>query len=133
MPGDKADVHATKLPFTYRISKLSFPLQGCHSRYNCVVIFLKGLLFCIRERQLWSGGNESVEIRYVNGSFVAKTSATLPGVSRHTVTHAFYILPYCLKQLSGQHCTKNGIHIYTFNCTMYTYTPKSFLNTVPRP
>ena len=31
---------------------------------------------------LWSG-NESVEIRYVNGSFVAETSATLPGVPRH--------------------------------------------------
>ena len=35
-----------------------------------------------RERQLWSG-NESVEIRYVNGSFVAGTSASSPGVPRH--------------------------------------------------
>ena len=34
-----------------------------------------------RERQLWSG-NESVEIRYVNGSFVAGTSASSPGVPR---------------------------------------------------
>ena len=35
-----------------------------------------------RERQLWSG-NESVEIRYVNGIFVADTSAMLPVVPRH--------------------------------------------------
>ena len=34
-----------------------------------------------RERQLGSG-NEIVEIRYVNGSFVAKTSASSPGVPR---------------------------------------------------
>ena len=43
--GDEADVPATKLPFTYRILTLSFPLQRCRSRYNCVVIFLKGLFF----------------------------------------------------------------------------------------
>ena len=35
-----------------------------------------------RERQLWSG-NESVEIRYGNGSFVAGTSALSPGVPFH--------------------------------------------------
>ena len=35
-----------------------------------------------RQRQLWSG-NESVKIRYVNGSFVAGTSASSPGVPRH--------------------------------------------------
>ena len=44
-PGDVADVPATKLPFTYLISTLSFPLQSCRSRYNCVVIFLKELFF----------------------------------------------------------------------------------------
>ena len=44
-PSDKADVPTTKLPFTYRISTLSFPLQSCPSRYNYVVIFLKGLFF----------------------------------------------------------------------------------------
>ena len=81
-PGDEADVPATELPFTYRISAPSCPLQSCHSRYNSVVMFLQGLFFCIRERQLWSG-NESVEIRYVNDSSVAETSATLPGVHRH--------------------------------------------------
>ena len=48
-----------------------------------------------RERQLWSG-NESVEIRYVNGSFVAGTSASSPGLPRHihlllpTLTHYVY-------------------------------------------
>ena len=34
------------------------------------------------ERQLWSG-NESVQIWYVNSSFVAGTSALSPGVPRH--------------------------------------------------
>ena len=34
-----------------------------------------------RERQLWSG-NKSVEIRYVNGSYVAGTSALSLGVPR---------------------------------------------------
>ena len=34
-----------------------------------------------RERQLWSG-NESVEIRYVSGSFVVGTSASSPGIPR---------------------------------------------------
>ena len=43
--GDEADVPATKLPFTYRILTLSFPLQRCRSRYNCVVIILKALFF----------------------------------------------------------------------------------------
>ena len=88
-PGDDADVPATKLPFTYRISALSFPLQSCRSQCNYVVIFLR-VIFCIRERQLWSG-NESVEIRYVKGSFVADTSATLHGVPRHIlITYEFY-------------------------------------------
>ena len=36
-----------------------------------------------RERQLWIG-NESVEIRYVNGRFVAGTSALSPGFPCHT-------------------------------------------------
>ena len=35
-----------------------------------------------RERTLWSG-NESVEIRFVSGSFVSGTSASSPGVPRH--------------------------------------------------
>ena len=58
--------------------------MSCRSRYNCVVIFLKRNIFCIRERQLWSG-NENVEIRYVNGRFVAETSDTLPGIPRQMV------------------------------------------------
>ena len=35
-----------------------------------------------RERQLWTW-NKNFEIRYVNGSFVAGTSASSPGVLRH--------------------------------------------------
>ena len=50
-----------------------------------------------RERQLGSG-NESVEIRYVNGSFEAGTSASSPGIPRHK-----YILarPISLKGRGG--------------------------------
>ena len=44
-PGDEADVSATELPLTYRISTLSFPLHSCRSRYNVSRIFLKGLFF----------------------------------------------------------------------------------------
>ena len=80
---DQADVSHTELPLTYRISPLSFPLQSCRSRYDCVIIFLKGF-FGIIERQLWSG-DESVKIQYVNGSFVAGTSASSPGVPRHNI------------------------------------------------
>ena len=40
-----ADVSATKLPFTYQILTLSFPLHSCRSRYNVSRIFLKGLFF----------------------------------------------------------------------------------------
>ena len=79
---DKADVPATKLPVPYRISTLSFPLDSCRSRYNVSRIFLKGLFFCIQERQLWSG-NEDGEIRYVSDNSVAGTSALSPGVPRH--------------------------------------------------
>ena len=55
--------------------ELSLPIE-------CVVIISEGIIFCIRERNLWSG-NESVEIRYVGGSFVAGTLASSPGVTRH--------------------------------------------------
>ena len=47
-----------------------------------------------RERQLWSG-NESVEIRYVNGSFVAGTSATSPCVPRTMHGVIFYEESVC--------------------------------------
>ena len=66
LPGDEADVPASKLPFTDRIWTLSFPLQSCQSRYNCVVIFLQGLFFAS-----------------TSDSFVAGTSASSPGVPRH--------------------------------------------------
>ena len=73
----KPTVPATELPLTYRISTLSFPLQ-----MQCVFINSKGIIFCIRERQLRSG-DENGEIRYVSGSSVAGTSASSPGVPRH--------------------------------------------------
>ena len=40
--------------------------------------------FCICERQLWSG-KEDVETQYVNGSFVAGTSASSPGLPHHMI------------------------------------------------
>ena len=79
-PGDEAYVPATKLPFTYRISTLSFPLQSCRSRMQKNP-FRNMTTELYRERQLWIG-NESVEIRYVNGSFVAGTSDSSPGSPR---------------------------------------------------
>ena len=42
-----------------------------------------------RERQLWSG-NQSVEIRYVNGSFIAGTSASSPGVPRQVLGAQYF-------------------------------------------
>ena len=46
-----------------------------------------------RERQLWRG-NESVKIRYVNGSFVAGMTAMSTGVHRHILF--FRILKYVI-------------------------------------
>ena len=57
-------------------AELSLPIQLCRH-------ISKGItFFCIREQQLLSG-NERFEIRYVNDSFVAGTSASSPGVPRH--------------------------------------------------
>ena len=76
------------------MTKPTFPLQSCRSRFNSVVIFLKGLFFCIRERQLWRG-TRVLKIRYVNGSSGAVTSVSSPCVHRHI--HIFtYIYVYIL-------------------------------------
>ena len=75
--GDEADVPATSCR-----SRTGFLHSRSHSRAvareckNNPFRYMPTQLFW--ERQLWSG-NESVEIRYVNGSFVAGTS---PGVPR---------------------------------------------------
>ena len=53
-----------------------------------------------RERQLWSG-NESVEIRYVSGSSVAGTSASSPGVPRHTYFGCFFLFTGCWFGIPG--------------------------------
>ena len=63
----RRDIPAAKLPFTYRITTLSFPLKSCRSRYNRVVIFLKGLFFASASDN-FRAGNESVKIRYMTGS-----------------------------------------------------------------
>ena len=79
--GNIADVCAAKLPSAYRILTLLFPLRSCRSRMQKKSLS-KYDYTLYREQQLWSG-NESVEIRYVHGSFVAGTSAVLPGVPCH--------------------------------------------------
>ena len=80
--GDEADVPATKLQLTYRISTFLLGFQSCRSRVQKNNLFKNMTTQMYRERQLWSG-NESVEIRYVSGSFVARTSASSPGFPRH--------------------------------------------------
>ena len=74
-PRYKAAVHVPDFDTLVPAPELSLPIQLCRH-------ISKGIIFCIRERQLWSG-NECVKIRYVNGSFVAGTSALTPGVPRH--------------------------------------------------
>ena len=74
-PRYKTVAHVPDFDTLVPAPELSLPIQLCRH-------ISKGIIFCIRERQLWSG-NESVEIRYVNGSFVAGTSASSPGVPRH--------------------------------------------------
>merc|ERR1712131_84429 len=75
----------------------------------------KGIIFCICEPQLWSG-NESIEIRYVNGSFVAGTSASLPGVVRHILS------PFSKKKMAvprwslhAQHIHPDGLDNFSLN------------------
>ena len=87
-PGNVADVSATELPFTYRISTLSFPLQSCRSRMQKNNPCRNMTTELYREWQLWSG-HEGAEIRYMNGSSVAGTSASSPGVSRHMYSKIF--------------------------------------------
>ena len=80
-----------------KVRTQNIPLQSCRarigfrlSRSRSIAVapdticrhISKGIIFCIRERQLLSG-SENVEIRYVNGSFVTETSASSPGVPRH--------------------------------------------------
>ena len=74
----KAAVYVPDFDTLVPAPELSLPIQFC--RY-----ISREIVFWIHERQPWSG-SESVEIRYVNGSFVAGTSATLPGVPRHIQT-----------------------------------------------
>ena len=73
-----------------QVTKPTSPLQSCRSRTGFRYSRCRSRAVApdtivssyFREQQLWSG-NENVEIRYVNGSFVAGTSALSPGVLRH--------------------------------------------------
>ena len=47
MPGNKADVPATELSLTYRISPSSFPLQSCRSRMQKIIPLEKCATHCI--------------------------------------------------------------------------------------
>ena len=81
-PGDKADVPTTELLLKYRVFPLLFQLQSSRLRLQKITLQKYARQPFYRERQLWSG-NKSVNIRYESGSFVAGTSASSPGVSRH--------------------------------------------------
>ena len=72
-PRYKAAVHVPNFDTLDPAPELSLLIQLCRH-------ISKGIIFCIHERQLWSG-SESVGIRYMNGSFVAGTSASSPGVT----------------------------------------------------
>ena len=63
-----------------------------------------------RERQLWIG-NESAEIRFVNGSSVAGTSASSPGVPRHM----YLVFQY----FSNKNCLQNSRHWCPKNKELY--------------
>ena len=80
MPGNVADVSATELPLTYRISLLSFPLKSCRSWIQKIIPLEKCATHCIGSDSSGAGIEES---RYVNSSFVVGTSASSPGVLCH--------------------------------------------------
>ena len=75
-PGDEADVPAvqscrSRTEFLHSRSRSRAVSRGCkNSPFRNMTTQLYG--DSIGERQLWSG-NESVEFRYVNGSFLART------------------------------------------------------------
>ena len=93
-------VHLIQITYDeeHQVKKLTSPLESWlsrtefrHSRSRSRAVtrgckknnpFRNMTIQLYRERQLWSG-NESVRIRYVNGNFVAGTSASSPGVPRH--------------------------------------------------
>ena len=96
-PGDKADVPATKLPLTYRILTLSFPLQSCRSWYNDSLWFLKRWFLHPRatalererefrnpvsERQLFSGDVGYVTWRSPSYVYFAKNVWNFKGAWR---------------------------------------------------
>ena len=111
-----------ELPFTYRISTLSFPLQSCRSRMQKNNPFRNMTTELNLERQLWSG-NENVEIRYVNSSSGAGTSASSPGVYRHIyIMYIQYIHLYIYVQ-----CTclllamQKNLHVHIYVYISYIY------------
>ena len=75
-PRYKAAAHVPDFHTLVPDPKLSLPIHLCRHIF-------KEIIFCTRERQLWNP-SKNVEIRYVSGSFVAGTSASSPGVPRHT-------------------------------------------------
>ena len=81
-----------------QVTKPSFPLQSCRSRYRAVVHvpnFYSSVAGTraieIRYVNDSSGaGTRAIEIRYVNGSYGAGKTALSPGVHRHMAIRIFY-------------------------------------------
>ena len=123
--GEETDVTAPELPFTYRIFNTLVPLQSCRSRMQKNNPFRNMTTELNRERQLWSG-NENVEIRYVNGSSGAGTSASSPGVYRHIYImyiqyiHLYIYMP-SISHTEKPSCIYMFIFIYIYILYYYIY------------
>ena len=116
--GEETDVTAPELPFTYRIFNTLVPLQSCRSRMQKNNPFRNMTTELNRERQLWSG-NENVEIRYVNGSSGAGTSALSPGVYRHIYIMYIQYIHLYIYMPSISH-TEKPTCIYEYILYIYT-------------
>ena len=117
--GEETDVTAPELPFTYRIFNTLVPLQSCRSRMQKNNPFRNMTTELNREQQLWSG-NENVEIRYVNGSSGAGTSASSPGVYRHIYIMYIHYIHLYIYMPSISHTEKPSC-IYMFIYYIYIY------------
>ena len=72
----KAAVHIPNFDTLVPAPELSLPIQLCRH-------ISKGIISLSASDSSGARKNESEEIRYVNGSFVAGTSVSSPGVPRH--------------------------------------------------
>ena len=107
-----------KAPSTCKILPLSLPKQY-------VVIFLKGL-FCICKQKLWRRKG-SVKIRYMDGSFLAETSVTSPGVPCHINIYYKHMYIYMLCTFIHKYIYYIYDDIFTSRYTCYVYIWISYI------